>query len=427
MGYTPIIVLFILFAFNVPVAYSLMLSAVYYFIFINTSMPVDMIFQKMVAQGSSFTLLAVPFFVAVGTVMNYSGIASRLMGMADILAGHMRGGLAQVNIVLSTLMGGVSGSANADAAMESKILVPEMVKRGYSKGFSAGITAASACITPIIPPGIGLILYAFMANVSVAKMFLAGYLPGLTLMICLMVIVSIISKKRGYLPSRERRATMREFCSQFYKSAWALFLPLGIIMGLRFGIFTPTEAGAVCVFYCLLVGIFVYKELKPSMLPMIIREAMLNTAGVMLIICAASAFGNYMSWERIPQMVSETLVSLTKNKYLMLLLVNSFLFFVGMFIEGTAALIILTPLLTPVMMTLGVDPIHFGIILGLNLIIGGVTPPFGTLMFVTCSITKIGVRDFIAESWQLILTLFLSQFLITYIPQLSLWLPMLFG
>ena len=189
----------------------------------------------------------------------------------------MCGGLAQINVVLSALMGGVSGSANADAAMQSKMLVPEMVKRGYSKGFSAGVTAASACITPVIPPGIGLILYASLADVSVAKMFMAGYLPGLTIMVLLMIVVNKVSKKRGYLPTREKKATLREFLKQAKDSVWALFLPLGILLGLRIGLFTPTEAGAVCVFYCLFVGFFVYKELKVSMLPKILIESMTSS------------------------------------------------------------------------------------------------------------------------------------------------------
>jgi len=426
LAYAPIIVLFILLLLNVPVAYSLILSTAYYFIFENTSLSLSMIFQKMVVQGESFTLLAVPFFVTVGVVMNYSGIASRLMAMADIITGHMAGGLAQVNVVLSAMMGGISGSANADAAMQSKMLVPEMVKRGYSKGFSAGITAASACITPVIPPGIGLILYASLADVSVAKMFMAGYLPGLTIMVLLMIAVHVISKKRGYLPTREKRATTKEFWEQFKKSIWALFMPLGILMGLRFGIFTPTEGGAICIFYCLFVGFFVYKELKISMLPKILKESLTSSAGIMFIIAAAAAFGNYMSWERIPQNISEVLLTITSNKYIMLLLVNLFLFIVGMFIEGTAALIILTPLLVLTMTALGVDPVHFGIIIGVNLIIGGVTPPFGTLMFVTCASVKISIKEFVKESWPLILTLIAAMMLITYIPQLSTALSSLF-
>jgi len=423
MGFVPIAILFILFGLNVPVAFSLILSTLVYFLFINTSMPVDMIFQRMIASAESFPLLAVPFFITAGAVMNYSGISSKLMAMAEVMTGHMVGGLAQVNVVLSTLMGGVSGSANADAAMESKILVPEMVKRGYSPSFSAAVTAASATISPIIPPGIGLILYAFMANASVGKMFLGGYIPGLLMCVGLMLVVHIVSKKRGYVPSREKRATVKEVLHQIKDSAWALFLPFGIILGLRFGMFTPTEAGAMTVFYSVFVGAFVYRELKFKHIPNILVESVLGTSAVMLIIVAASAFGYYMSWERLPQAISAYLTGITKNPYLFLFIINMFLLFIGMFIEGTASLIILTPLLVPTVTALGIDPIHFGIIMVVNLTIGGVTPPFGTLMFLTCSIIGIKVTEFIKDALPLIAALIFVLFLITYVPGFVTFLP----
>lgn len=423
MGFIPIAVMFTLFALNVPVAFSLILSTLVYFLFINTNMPVDMIFQRMIASAESFPLLAVPFFITAGAVMNYSGISSRLMAMADVMTGHMVGGLAQINVVLSTLMGGVSGSANADAAMESKILVPEMVKRGYSPSFSAAVTAASATISPIIPPGIGLILYAFMANASVGKMFLGGYIPGILMCVSLMIVVHVVSKKRGYVPSRERRATAKEVLLQLKDSSWALFLPFGIILGLRFGMFTPTEAGAMTVLYSVLVGGFIYRELKFKHVPSILVESVLGTSAVMLIIVAASAFGYYMSWERLPQAISAYLTGVTKNPVIFLFIINMFLLFIGMFIEGTASLIILTPLLVPTVVALGIDPIHFGLVMVVNLTIGGVTPPFGTLMFLTCSIVNVKITEFIKDALPLIAALIFVLFLITYIPGLVTFLP----
>ena len=423
MSYSPIIVLFILFALNVPVAYGLLVSALFYFTFINTTFPNDLILQRMVATGESFTLLAVPFFVAAGSVMYRAGIAEKLLGMADALAGHMKGGLAQVNVVLSMLMAGASGSANADAAMQSKIFVPEMTKRGYSAGFSCGVTATSATISPIIPPGIGLILYAFMANVSVGRMFFAGFLPGFIIMISLMVAVFIISHRRNYPRSRDKMVSIRVILRQLKESVWALFLPLGILLGLRMGIFTPTEGGAIAVFYALFVGFFVYRKLRISMLPGILLESVIGTGTVMFIISAASTFAFYMSWERIPHTASVWLLGLTEHPMLLLLLVNLFLLFIGMFLEGTAALIILTPLLVPTAVALGIDPIHFGIIMCVNLVIGGVTPPVGTLMFITCSMARISVGEFLRESWVLIIALIVALFIITYIPALSLWLP----
>jgi tripartite ATP-independent transporter DctM subunit len=423
MGFLPIFVLFFFFALNLPVAFSLITATLTYFLFINTSMPVDLIFQRMISSAESFPLLAVPFFITAGAVMNYSGISSRLMDMAEVLSGHLRGGLAQVNVVLSTLMGGVSGSANADAAMESKILVPQMIKRGMSPAFSAAVTASSSVISPIIPPGIGLIIYAFIANASVGKMFIAGYVPGLMMCIALMITVSIVAKRRGYEPTRERRASFGEIFRQFRHSSWALFLPFGIILGLRFGMFTPTEAGAMTVVYSLIVGFFVYKELRIEHLPTIIVESVLGTAAVMLIICAASAFGYYMSWEQLPQKVTEHLLTITKNPMLLLLIINAFLLFIGMFIEGTASLIILTPLFVPALAALGIDPIHFGIVMVVNLTIGGVTPPFGTLMFLVCSILNIPLTDFIKEVIPFIIALIIVLFIITFIPGLVTFLP----
>jgi len=423
MALLPIAVLFILFSLNIPVAFSLLTATLVYFDFINTQMPVDMIFQRLIASAESFPLLAVPFFITAGAVMNDAGISSRLMDIAEVLSGHLRGGLAQVNVVLSTLMGGVSGSANADAAMESKILVPQMVKRGFPTDFSGAITAASAVISPIIPPGIGLIIYAFLANVSVGKMFVAGYLPGLLMCAALMIAVHIISKKRGYEPIRQQRASLREILVQVRRSSWALFLPFGIILGLRFGMFTPTEAGAMSVFYSAFVGFFVYRELKIEHIPKILVESVLGTAGVMLIICAASAFGYYMSWERLPQMISEYLVGLTSNPIVLLVIINLFLLFIGMFIEGTASLIILTPLLVQAATALGVDPVHFGIVMVLNLTIGGVTPPFGTLIFLVSSVLDISPTKIIKELMPFILALIIVLFFVTFTPGVVMFLP----
>jgi len=423
MALLPIAVLFILFSLNIPVAFSLLTATLVYFDFINTQMPVDMIFQRLIASAESFPLLAVPFFIPAGAVMNDAGISSRLMDIAEVLSGHLRGGLAQVNVVLSTLMGGVSGSANADAAMESKILVPQMVKRGFPTDFSGAITAASAVISPIIPPGIGLIIYAFLANVSVGKMFVAGYLPGLLMCAALMIAVHIISKKRGYEPIRQQRASLREILVQVRRSSWALFLPFGIILGLRFGMFTPTEAGAMSVFYSAFVGFFVYRELKIEHIPKILVESVLGTAGVMLIICAASAFGYYMSWERLPQMISEYLVGLTSNPIVLLVIINLFLLFIGMFIEGTASLIILTPLLVQAATALGVDPVHFGIVMVLNLTIGGVTPPFGTLIFLVSSVLDISPTKIIKELMPFILALIIVLFFVTFTPGVVMFLP----
>mgnify|MGYP001163282592 FL=1 len=423
MAYLPIILVFLLYFSSIPIAFALFAAALVYFTFINVGMPPDLILQKFISSTQSFPLLAVPFFIMAGSVMNYSGISNKLMNFAEVLTGHMSGGLAQVNVVLSTMMGGVSGSANADAAMQSKILVPEMEKRGYSRAFSAAITAASSAISPVIPPGINLIIYALIAKVSVGKMFIGGYVPGLLMCLTLMITVAIISKKRGYTPTRERRATPIEIFKQLIESIWALLLPFGVIMGLRFGVFTPTEAGAIMVLVSVLIGFFIYKELKIMHFKEIIKDTIYGTGTVVLIIVAASVFGYYMSWERIPQTLSTALVGLTENKWVMLLILNLLLLVLGMFIEGGAALIIVTPLVVPVVVNLGVDPIHFGMIAIVNIMIGGVTPPFGSMMFTTCSITKTEVHDFIRESLPMIAALLIALLIITFFPAIVMFLP----
>lgn len=419
----PIAILFVLFFANVPICFALFGSTFFYFIFMNTNTYPDLILQSFIKSAESFPLLAIPFFIMAGAIMNYSGISARLMGVAEVISGHMKGGLAQVNVILSTLMGGISGSANADAAMECKILVPEMIKRGYSKEFSAAITAASSAITPVIPPGINLIIYSLIANVSVAKMFIAGYIPGLGMCISLMLTVYLISKKRGYTPLREKRASKKEIKEELKKSVWALFLPFGIIMGMRMGLFTPTEAGAMAVVYCILIGVFIYKELKFKYFYNIIKETVYGTSTVMFIIIGASVFGQYLNWERIPYIIGEFLTSTTTNRYTFLFLVNLILLFVGMFIEGGAAMIILAPLLIPTAISLGIDPIHFGIVMIVNIMIGGLTPPFGSMMFLTCSIVRVEIKDFIKESYPFIITLLVVLLVVTFIPQIVLFLP----
>ena len=419
----PVIIVMILYFSSIPIAFALLSAALSYFTFADVGTPPDLILQKFITSASSFPLLAVPFFIMVGEIMNYSGISASLMKMAEVLTGHMKGGLAQVNVVLSTLMGGISGSANADAAMQSKILVPEMEKRGYDRAFSTAITAASSAIAPVIPPGINLIIYALIAQTSVAKMFIGGYLPGLLMCIALMIAVNIISRKRGYMPVRDRMSPLRDILHQLKDSIWALLLPFGIILGIRFGVFTPTEAGAIAVLFSTIVGVFFYKQLKWKHFPIIIRNTVYSTSSVVLIIVAASVFGQYMSWERIPYLLSKSLTSLSDSPWVMLMMINVFLLLMGMFLEGGAVLIIVAPLLVPVAQSMGIDLVHFGLVLIVNIMIGGITPPFGSMMFTTCSITKVSVGDFIREIWPFILALIAVLLVVTYIPSLVLFLP----
>ncbi|MEI6858002.1 TRAP transporter large permease [Psychrilyobacter sp.] len=426
-GFYPIIILFILFFLNIPIAFALMGASMYYFIFVDNVMSMNMIMQRFVTSIESFPYLAVPFFIMVGSVMNYSGISTSLMNMAEVLAGHMAGGLAQVNVVLSMMMGGISGSANADAAMQSKILVPEMRKRGFSAAFSAAVTAASSSVSPVIPPGTNLIIYALIANVSVSKMFLAGYTPGILMTLALMITVHLISKKRGYLPSRDKMATPKEIAIQFKDSIWALLIPFGIILGMRFGLFTPTEAGGMAVLFCVVIGTFVYKKLKFRHIPIILRDTVYGTGSVMFLIIGAKVFGYYLTLERIPQSITTALMNFTDNKFVLLIIINVLLLFIGMFIEGGAALIILAPLLVPAVTSMGIDPIHFGVILIVNIMIGGITPPFGSMMFTTCTIVGVKLDDFVKEIIPFIVALMLVLMLLTYSAPVAMFIPNLLG
>ncbi len=414
--------LFIFIIINVPIAIGLAASTLLYFI-ISNQLPIMIVAQRMIGAVESVPLLAIPFFVTLGTLMNYSGISKRVMNFAEILTGHMIGGLAQVNVLLSTLMGGLSASNLADAAMQSKILVPEMVRFGYSKEFSAAVTAASSLITPIIPPGIGLIVYGFIANVSIGKMFMAGIVPGILMCVAQMMAVHVVSKKRGYRPTREKRASLREVFVAFKDAAWALTLVIVIIGGVRAGVFTPTEAGAIAVAYTVIIGAFVYRDLKAKDIYKAIVEAVQSTGSIMLIIMAASAFAWVLTWEGVTHNITKLVVGITPNPYVFLLVINIFLLILGMLVEGSSAMIILIPLLLPTVKALGIDLIHFGIILILNLAIGTLTPPMGTILFVTSSLTGAKFDQMVRELVPFYIVLLIALFLVTYVPAISLFLP----
>lgn len=427
MVFLPLILMFVLFALNIPVAFGMLISGLIYFTFMNNDIPTDMMVQNMVSGTESFSMLAIPFFITAGSIMGYAGISAKLMSFAEILVGHMKGGMGQVNCVLSALMGGISGSANADACFEAKMLVPEMEKRGFSREFSAAVTSASSCITPIIPPGICLILYANVANVSVQNMFFAGYIPGFAILIALMIVVHLVSSRDGYGAMRDKMSSLSEIGKGALESIWALMLPFGIVLGLRLGWFTPTECGAVLVVYSLLVGIFVYHEFKPKHIPLVLKESVISTACVMFIICTAKVLAKYLSWEQIPATISTFLTSLTDNKFVFLLLVNLFLLLMGMFFDTTAALIIFPPLLLPAALALGINPIHFGIIICINITIGGISPPFGVVSFAVLSVCNAKMGRYIRQLTPFLVALLIVLALVTFVEPVSMFLPSLLG
>lgn len=420
----PIILVFFFYFFGIPIVYALLGATFIFFSFLDTASAPWLLLQKVMNSTQSFSMLAIPFFIMSGSIMNYGGISDKLMDFCECVTGHMRGGLAQVNVLLSMLMGGCSGSANADCAMQSKMLVPEMEKRGYGKAFSAAITAASSAATPVIPPGVNLIVYTLIAQASLGRTFAAGYVPGILMSVSMMIAVAIIAKKRNYPKTREKFPPIGEILKQALISFWGLFFPFGIILGMRFGLFTPSEGAAVAVLYCIIVGKFFYKklELRRDFIP-ILLDTIAGTSSVVLIMVSANVFGQYMSWINLPKIVAASITSLTTNKWVFMMLCNLVLLVMGMFLEGGAALMITTPLLLPVATRLGIDVYHFGLVMIINIMIGGITPPFGSMMFTTCGITGCKINDFLKEVWPFILCLLIVLLLCTFCPVLITIVP----
>ena len=395
LGLASIVMLVLLFL-KVPVYLSILGGSLVYFL-LNPNVNSIVFAQQAITGTESISLLAVPFFVCAGVFMNYTGVTKRIMDFCAVITGRMCGGLAQVNVLLSTLMGGLSGSNLADAAMEAKMLVPEMERNGFSKEFSSVVTAASAMITPLIPPGIAMILYGCIANVSIGKLFLSGLGVGSILCITMMILVRFVSKKRGYVPLRDTPITKAEFWAAFKPAILPLCLPIIIIGGIRIGIFTATEAGAVSIVYALILGLF-YREMHIRDLIQGLKETVCTTTSIMLIVSAACVFSWILTKERVPQMLTAYIVQVIDNKYMFLFIINIFLLLVGMFIEGNASMIILVPLLAPIAAQYGIDEIQFAMVYIFNNAIGALSPPMGTLMFVTCSITKCKTGAFIREA-----------------------------
>lgn len=422
---TALFIMLILMLINVPVALSMLLGSAFYF-FINDAFTNEVLTQRMISGVESFPLLAIVFFITAGILMNYTGITTRVLNFAHILTGHMKGSLAKVNVLLSVLMGGLSGSNVADASMQSKILVPEMTKKGYDKGFSTALTASSSIITPIIPPGIALILYGYIGNVSIGDLFLAGIIPGFLLAVLLLIFVHFTSIKRGFETEPKERASFKKMLVASKDAILAILLPVVIIGGIRLGIFSPTEAGAIAVIYALVLGFFVYREMRFKDLLLALKESVHIISIVMIIIAAGSAVGWIFTLERLPQYLTNIVTSMTENPYAFFFIVLIFLLLIGMFIEGNVLLIILTPIFIPMLESYNIDPVHFGIFFIMAMSIGTITPPIGTIMFTTVAITKIKIEDFIKEIYPFWAILILATLLIAYIPLISTLLPNVF-
>jgi tripartite ATP-independent transporter DctM subunit len=423
----PGLLMLALFALGTPIAFAIAISALSFFL-IDGEVPLNIFVQKMVTATDSYPLLAIPFFVLAGAIMNRAGITRKLLALADAMVGHMTGALAQMCTVLATMLGGLTASSSADAAMLAKVLGPEMTRHGYSRAFAAVITSCSAIIASLIPPSIGLIIYGYIADASIGRLFIGGVMPGLLIAASLMSVTAVISRRRGYLPLRDRFAGRAEVGRTFRDAIWALSIPVFILVGIRYGIFTPTEAGAITVIYVILVGRYAYGTLRLRDLPALLKETALDTASVMMMVCAASAFGFYLAWERIPPQMAAWLVSLTTDPTLLLLLINVLLIVLGTAVEGTSALIIMTPIFVPILTRLGIDPVHFGIVLVTNLTIAGVTPPVGQMMFISSQVLKVPMDDYTVEVLPYLGAMMGVLVLLTVFPQITLWLPnLVFG
>ncbi|TVP48263.1 MAG: TRAP transporter large permease [Mongoliibacter sp.] len=421
-----IILLFIVFVLllvlGFPIAFALGLSSFFYLLF--TDLPLIVIPQKMYAGIDVFVLLAIPGFILAGNLMNASGITGRIIHFCNAFLGHIRGGLGLANVGASMLFGGISGTAIADTASIGAVMIPAMEKEGYDKEFSCAVTATSSTLGPIIPPSLPMIIAATLTGLSVGKLFVAGIVPGLLLGLGLMGVTYMISVKRNY-PKKERVSAIKMFKS-FYQAFWAIMMTLLILFGIIGGIFTPTEASIVAVVYAILIGLFVYKELKLAMLPKIILESAKTTASLMVLVGFANLFAWIMTVDEIPQMIAAGLLNITENKLLILLMINILLLFVGAFMETIAALLILFPVLLGVAVHVGVDPIQFAMIMVVNLVIGLTTPPVGICLFVASSIGNVSLEKISKAGLPFLLVSLLVLFLVTYIPEISLYLPGLF-
>lgn len=421
-AWLPFLLMFVLFALRTPITWAMAIPALLFFILNRQDVPLSTFSQEMVEGTQSISLLAMPFFVLAGGIMNAAGITRRLLDVAEVLVGHMTGALAQMCIVLATMLGGLTASSNADAAILSKTVGIQMAERGYSRAFAAVITSCSSIIAALIPPSIGLIIYGYLTETSVGRLFAAGVVPGLMLAAALMITTYFVSVRRGYAPQRTTRASAAEVRKALMDGLWAISIPVVILMGTRYGIFTTTESGAVIVVYTLFIGMVVYRAFSWKRLPAIIQEAVLDTGAVMIMICAASAFGFYLAWEQVPQKLAAGLTG-HWDPFMLLLTINALLIIIGTAIEGSSALIILTPVLLPVIQKAGIDPVHFGVVMVANLTIAGVTPPVGGMMYIASRVLKVPMRDYAIEVMPFLLAMCGLLVLLSAVPGFTLWLP----
>ena len=430
MEYAPILVLVISFicllAIGTPVAWSIAISSLLTLLVSIPVLPAATTVSQRIGTGlDSFALLAIPLFILSGELMNKGGIAHRLIAFAKTLVGSLPGGLALINIISAMLMGAIAGSAMAAASAMGSILGPEMEKEGYSKEFGAAVNITAATTGLVIPPSNVLIVYSLASGgASIAALFLAGYIPGILTGLFLMIVASFWAKKKGYKVGK--RSTLKAVFKTFIDALPSLFMLVVVIGGIVTGIFTATEASAIAVLYSFILGM-IYREISLPKMPQILLDSAGTTAIVMLLIGASMSMSWALSYENIPQEISTGLLALSDNPIVILLIINLLLLFVGIFMDMTPAVLIFTPIFLPVVTALGLDPVHFGIIMVLNLCIGLCTPPVGSVLFVGVGIAKTSIEKVVKPLLPLFIAMIIALFLVTYFPELSLWLPRQFG
>ena len=388
--------------------------------------PLAVIAAKTASASDNFILLAIPLFMLAGSLMSYGGIAARVFDLARVLVGHRTGGLAQVNVVMSVLNGGISGSSAADAALDCKVIIPQMRADGYPAAFSGAITAASGMLANVIPPSIAMLIYASLTNVSVGRLFVAGIVPGILLALAMAITVHRTCRRMNY-GTRVPKASLWEVGIAFRKSAFALLIPVIVVGGIRFGVFTPTEAGGVAVAIALILGLFVYRDLRLNDLPGVLARTAIDTGVIMLIISFSAPVALVLAYNQIPQHVAAFFGNFDSSGFAFLLAVNLFLLAGGALIEGVTLLILTAPLLATVANSLGIDPIHFGVVVVLNVVLGSITPPFGQIVFMVSSLTETKPEEIFRQALRFLPLLFVVLGIVTYLPETFLWTVELFG
>ncbi len=412
----------ILLAIGVPIAFAIGVSGALYFIQ-HPNLPSTIMVQLPISQTQNMAILAIPLFIFAGNLMNSGGVTARLVTLANLLTGHFRAGLAQVCVVLSTLMGGVSGSATADAAMLARLLGRDMLAKGYSKGFASNTICFSSLITASIPPGIGLILFGTSGGVSIGKLFAAGLTVGLILMVVLLVTINYIARRRGYEAEREHAASIREILLSLKETIWALLFPILLLAGIRFGLFTPSEIGSFACFYAVMVGIFVYKELTWNNFLDSLGTTIKDIGAVMLLISMSAIFGYGIPMDKVPQVVSAYMLGITDNGYMIMSIITFALLILGMFMEGATTIILLTPILVPLVKSVGIDPVHLGVLMCMMTTLAINTPPVGISLYTVTNILECPLDEYVREMYPFIAVTVLMVFALIFVPNLIMFLP----